>query len=145
MTQLPSPVRAALGLAATVVDEARHLPDRAIDMPMRAVSWSLQLTLRAQQHYAALAARGDEILAARETTDEPPPWATFDDDLDDDAEADGDDDGEADAGASRAKPVNAPRRGAPSAFDAVSEEAFDASIEEALDAIPDEADDKPAD
>jgi hypothetical protein len=79
MPPLPSPLRAALGLAATVVDEARHLPDRAIELPMQAVSWSLQMSLRAQQRYAALTARGDEVLAARETGDEPPSWATFDD------------------------------------------------------------------
>jgi hypothetical protein len=78
MPQLPSPLRAAIGLVATAMDEARHLPDKAIELPMLAVSTALQLSLRAQQRYARLTARGDELLNRRETTDEPPPWATFD-------------------------------------------------------------------
>lgn len=77
--QLPGPVRAAIGLAANVVDEARHLPDRAIELPMLAVSTALQMSLRAQQRYAGLAARGDEVLGGTRTTDDPPAWATFDD------------------------------------------------------------------
>ena len=76
--QLPSVVRAAVGLAAMAADEARRLPDRAIELPMLAVSTALQASLRAQQRYARLAARGDEIINHRDVTDEPPPWATFD-------------------------------------------------------------------
>lgn len=79
MPPLPSPVRAALGFAATVLDEARNLPDKAIELPMRAISTALKMSLRAQQRYATFAARGDEVLAARRTGDEPPAWATFDD------------------------------------------------------------------
>jgi hypothetical protein len=78
MPQLPTPLRAALGLAAEAAEQARHLPDRAIELPMLAVSTALQVSLRAQQRYAMLAARGDELLNRRSTTDEPPPWATFD-------------------------------------------------------------------
>lgn len=77
--QLPGPIRAAIGLAANVVDEARHLPDRAIELPMLAVSSALQLSLRAQQRYAGLAARGDQVLSGARVTDDPPAWATFDD------------------------------------------------------------------
>ncbi|TAM88702.1 MAG: hypothetical protein EPN43_07945 [Jatrophihabitans sp.] len=76
--QLPTPLRAALGLAAEAVENARRLPDRAIEVPMLAVSTALQLSLRAQQRYAMLAARGDELLHRSEPGDEPPPWATFD-------------------------------------------------------------------
>src|ERR1700710_2782397 len=75
---LPSPLRAAVGLVATAADEAKHLPDRAIELPMLAVSTALQASLRAQQRYARLTARGDEVLNRRPATDEPPPWATFD-------------------------------------------------------------------
>lgn len=78
--QLPGPVRAALGLAAVAADEAKRLPDRAIELPMLAVSTALQASLRAQQRYARLTARGDAVLSHGRTTDEPPPWATFDDD-----------------------------------------------------------------
>ncbi|MGN6605876.1 MAG: hypothetical protein ACTHMS_02535 [Jatrophihabitans sp.] len=81
--QLPSPVRAAVGLVALAADEARRLPDRAVELPMLAVSTALQASLRAQQRWAALTARGDEVLHGRPTTDEPPPWATFDDPVDD--------------------------------------------------------------
>lgn len=77
--QLPGPLRAALGLVAVAADEAKHLPDRAIELPMLAVSTALQASLRAQQRYAALAARGDALLHRRPVDDEPPPWATFDD------------------------------------------------------------------
>jgi hypothetical protein len=77
--QLPGPVRAVVGLLATAADEARHLPDRAIELPMLAVSSALQMSLRAQQRYARLAARGDDIINRRPPGEEPPPWATFDD------------------------------------------------------------------
>ncbi|HET8583511.1 MAG TPA: hypothetical protein VFL65_09670 [Jatrophihabitans sp.] len=77
--QLPGPVRAMVGLVASAADEARNLPDRAIELPMLAVSTALQMSLRAQQRYARLAARGDAVLNHRSPSDEPPPWATFDD------------------------------------------------------------------
>jgi hypothetical protein len=77
--QFPGPVRAVVGLLANAADEAKHLPDRAIELPMLAVSTALQMSLRAQQRYARLAARGDEVLSRRPSSDDPPPWATFDD------------------------------------------------------------------
>jgi hypothetical protein len=49
---------------------------------MLAVSTALQMSLRAQQRYARLAARGDEVLNRRRPSDEPPSWATFDDPVD---------------------------------------------------------------
>jgi hypothetical protein len=83
MPQLPSPFRAAIGLAAEAAEQARSLPstlpNKALELPMLAVSTALQLSLRAQQRYAMLAARGEEILNHREPTDEAPEWATFDD------------------------------------------------------------------
>jgi hypothetical protein len=97
-----------------MLDEARHLPDKAIELPMRAVSRALQLSLRAQQRYAALAARGDDVIAGRQVRDEPPEWATFDGPVDDTTPA------------PRAKPgpaktVRAPRTGKASAFDEVGD------------------------
>jgi hypothetical protein len=81
MPQLPGPFRAALGVIATVVDDRRTLPDRALELPVLAVSTALQMSLRAQQRYAALTAKGDEFLSQlRGAPDEAPPWATFDDD-----------------------------------------------------------------
>jgi hypothetical protein len=79
MPSFPGPLRAAVGLVAVAVEEARTLPDRAIELPMLAVSTVLQLSVRAQQRYAQLVARGEDILNGRVAGDEPPPWATFDD------------------------------------------------------------------
>lgn len=76
--QLPGPVRAFVGLLAVTAEEAKHLPDRAIELPMLAVSSALQMSLRAQQRYARLAARGDDVINRRSPGDEPPSWATFD-------------------------------------------------------------------
>jgi hypothetical protein len=78
---LPSFLRAAIGIVATVVDDRHSLPDRALELPVLAVSTALQMSLRAQQRYAALTARGDEFLnSLRGVPDEPPAWARFDDD-----------------------------------------------------------------
>jgi hypothetical protein len=147
MSSLPGPVRAAVGLVAVVADEARTLPDRAIELPMLAVSTVLQLSVRAQQRYAQLAARGEDILNGRVASDEPPPWATFDDPVTvgaavsetsaglaapaEDA-ADADDDGtegtgqaadlEPDIEPGLGKNVNARRDAAPSRFDSVGDE-----------------------
>ena len=78
---LPAPLRAAVGLVATAADEARRLPDRALELPMLAVSTALQASVRAQQRYARLTARGDAVLHRTSPSDEPPAWATFDDPL----------------------------------------------------------------
>ena len=78
MPPLPTPFRAAVGLAAEAVEQVRNLPDKAIELPMLAVSTALQVSLRLQQRYALLAARGEDVLSHRQTTDEPPAWATFD-------------------------------------------------------------------
>ena len=105
MPPLPMPFRAALGLVATAMDEARHLPDRAIELPMLAVSTALQVSLRAQQRDAAFAAKGVEFLSRRATTDEPPEWATFDEEP-----------------TPIRKTVRPPRNGKPSPFDAIGDD-----------------------
>jgi hypothetical protein len=115
MPQLPTPFRAAIGLAAAALDEARHLPDKAIELPMLAVSTALQMSLRAQQRYAHFTARGDEILNRSEPTDEPPPWATFD------APVTGTS-APADDEPPPRKTVRRPRNAEPSAFDAIADE-----------------------
>jgi hypothetical protein len=79
MATLPTPLRAALGLAATALDEARKLPETLPQAPVVAVSTAMQVSLRIQQRIAELAARGDEVLSQlRGTSSEPPEWATFD-------------------------------------------------------------------
>jgi hypothetical protein len=125
MPSLPTPFRAALGLAAQAIDEIKHLPDRAIELPVLAVSTVLQISLRAQQQYAMLAARGDDLLNHRGTTDQPPPWATFDDPA---SAADPTDDPTPAADPTEDRPapprktVRRPRNGPPSRFDAIGDE-----------------------
>jgi hypothetical protein len=81
---IPMPLRAAAGLAAVAIDEARRLPDRLAGLPVLAVSTALQASLKAQQRYAELVARGDQLLShVRGAPAEAPPWATFDDDVPD--------------------------------------------------------------
>jgi hypothetical protein len=80
MPNIPTPIRAALGLAATAVAEARRLPETLPQLPVTAVSTAMQASLRVQQHIATFAARGDEVISQlRGTSAEPPSWATFDD------------------------------------------------------------------
>ena len=82
MAPLPTPVRAALGLAAITVEQARTLPDRVLELSVLAVSTALQFSVRAQQRYAEWALRGDEMLSRlHEPPDEPPSWATFDEEV----------------------------------------------------------------
>ncbi len=81
MPRLPLPVRVAAGLAATAVDEVRHLPSTITSLPVTAVSQVLQSYMRAQQQVTALAIRGDELLSFLTPGEEAPEWATFDDEL----------------------------------------------------------------
>jgi hypothetical protein len=101
MSHIPTPIRAALGLAATAVAEARRLPETLPQLPVAAVSTAMQASLRVQQRIATYAARGDEVISQlRGTSAEPPSWATFDD-APADAAADA-----AKAAFDRAEPVN---------------------------------------
>jgi hypothetical protein len=83
--EIPEVVRAAAGLAATVLDEARKLPETLPGLPVRLIGVALQRAMRIQQHYAGLVARGDEVFTGIRGENEPG-LATFDDD-DDDAPA----------------------------------------------------------
>lgn len=99
MPNIPIPIRAALGLAATAVEEARKLPETlpqaVTTVPVVAVSLAMRASMRMQQRIATLTAKGDQVLSEfRGTPSEPPAWATFDDEADDEA------DGEADSGGS---------------------------------------------
>src|ERR1700712_3625594 len=77
--EIPEPVRAVAGLAATVFDEARRLPETLPGLPVRALGLAMQLSMKLQQHYAGLVARGDELLTGLRGEDEPG-LAPFDDD-----------------------------------------------------------------
>ncbi len=77
--EIPEVVRAAAGLAATVLDEARKLPETLPGLPVRLVGMALQHAMKAQQQYAGLVARGDELFTGIRG-DAEPGLATFDDD-----------------------------------------------------------------
>jgi hypothetical protein len=80
--EIPEVVRAAAGLAATVLDEARKLPETLPGLPVRVIGLAMQQAMRIQQQYAGFVARGDELFTGLRGEDEPG-LATFDDDLDD--------------------------------------------------------------
>ena len=77
--EIPEVVRAAAGLAATVLDEARKLPETLPGFPVRAIGLAMQQAMKAQQTYAGFVARGDELFTGLRGEDEPG-LATFDDD-----------------------------------------------------------------
>jgi hypothetical protein len=79
--EIPEVVRAAAGLAATVLDEARKLPETLPGLPVRLIGLAMQQAMKVQQQYAGLVARGDELFTGLRGEDEPG-LATFDDDLD---------------------------------------------------------------
>ena len=78
-TPIPPPLRAAAGLAALTIDTARKVPQQLVGLPVLAVSTALQASLKAQQTYAGLIARGDEVLGQLRRREDAP-WARFDDD-----------------------------------------------------------------
>ncbi len=77
---IPAPLRAAAGLAAVAVDEARRLPTRLASLPVVALGAALQASMRVQQRYAELIGRGDQVLSGLREPEEQPPWARFDED-----------------------------------------------------------------
>jgi hypothetical protein len=77
--EIPEVVRAAAGLAATVLDEARKLPETLPGLPVRIIGLAMQQAMKVQQQYAGLVARGDELFTGRRGENEPG-LATFDDD-----------------------------------------------------------------
>jgi hypothetical protein len=78
--EIPEAVRAVAGLAATVLDEVRKLPDTLPGLPVRLAGLAMQTSLRVQQQYSGLVARGDELLTGLRGEHEPG-LATFDEDL----------------------------------------------------------------
>src|SRR3954451_3858626 len=78
--EIPEVVRAAAGLAATVLDEARKLPATLPGLPVRVIGFAMQKAMWLQQQYSGLVARGDEVFTGLRGEDEPG-LATFDEDL----------------------------------------------------------------
>jgi hypothetical protein len=77
--EIPEVVRAAAGLAATVLDEARKLPETLPGLPVRLIGLAMQHAMKVQQQYAGFVARGDELFTGLRGEDEPG-LATFDND-----------------------------------------------------------------
>src|SRR5687767_3192181 len=82
--EIPEVVRAAAGLAATVLDEARRLPETLPGLPVRILGLAMQTAMKVQQQYAGLVARGDELFTGIRGENEPG-LATFDDDVEPEA------------------------------------------------------------
>ncbi len=80
MSTLPLPVRIAVGLAITAVEQARKLPEQLSELPVTAASRAVQAAMRVQQRVTELAIKGDEICAMFQPVEEAPPWARFDED-----------------------------------------------------------------
>lgn len=91
MKPLPLPVRLAAGILATAVEQARDLPRQLAELPITAVSQTLQAGMRMQQRVTELAIKGDRALSVLQPVEEKPDWATFDDDLDAEYGTDADD------------------------------------------------------
>jgi hypothetical protein len=77
--EIPEVVRAAAGLAATLLDEVQKLPETLPGLPVRVIGLAMQQAMKVQQQYAGLVARGDELFTGLRGEDEPG-LATFDDD-----------------------------------------------------------------
>ncbi|MDQ4010268.1 MAG: lipid droplet-associated protein [Actinomycetota bacterium] len=80
MSTLPLPVRIAVGLAVTAVEQARKLPEQLSELPVTAASRAVQAAMRVQQRVTELAIKGDEVVALFQPVEDAPPWARFDED-----------------------------------------------------------------
>ena len=78
---LPVPLRVAAGVVGSTIDYIGRLPGELPSLGVTAVGQAFKLNLRVRQELAALATRGDELLAGLGgSAPEQPEWATFDED-----------------------------------------------------------------
>ncbi|MGH8967828.1 MAG: lipid droplet-associated protein, partial [Actinomycetes bacterium] len=80
MSTLPLPVRVAVGLAVTAVEQACKLPEQLSELPVTAASRAVQTAMRVQQRVTELAIKGDQVCALFQPVEDTPPWARFDED-----------------------------------------------------------------
>jgi hypothetical protein len=86
MATAPYGVRLLVGAAVTAIEETRKLPQTILMYPMTVVSQLAHLVMKMQQDVAGLVIKGDEALESIfPPKDEQPEWATFDEDIDEDA------------------------------------------------------------
>jgi hypothetical protein len=95
MATAPYGVRLLVGAAVTAIEETRKLPQTILTYPMTVVSQIAHLVMKMQQDVADLVNKGDETLEGLfPPKDEQPEWATFDEDVTDEAPAPSGPDGE---------------------------------------------------
>ncbi|WP_123025457.1 lipid droplet-associated protein [Mycolicibacterium stellerae] len=88
MATAPYGVRLLVGAAVTAFEETRRLPQTILTYPMTVASQVAHLVMKVQQDVADLVNRGDETLESLfPPKDEQPEWATFDEDVSDEAPA----------------------------------------------------------
>ncbi|MGH3688162.1 MAG: lipid droplet-associated protein [Pseudonocardiaceae bacterium] len=80
MSHVPLPVRVAMGLVVTAVEQARKLPEQLSELPVTAASRAVQAGMRVQQRVTELAIKGDQVFSLFRPVEDSPPWATFDED-----------------------------------------------------------------
>jgi hypothetical protein len=80
MSHVPLPVRVAVGLVVTAVEQARKLPEQLVDLPVTAASRAVQAGMRVQQRVTELAIKGDQVFSLLQPVEDSPPWARFDED-----------------------------------------------------------------
>jgi hypothetical protein len=86
MATAPYGVRLLVGAAVTAIEETRKIPQTILTYPMTVASQIAHLVMKVQQDVADLVIKGDETLEAMfPPKDEQPEWATFDEDLEEDA------------------------------------------------------------
>jgi hypothetical protein len=87
MATAPYGVRLIVGAATVAVEETMKLPKTILMYPMTLVSQAAHLVMRCQQNLAELVIKGDSTLESLfPPKDEKPDWATFDEDLPEDAD-----------------------------------------------------------
>jgi hypothetical protein len=86
MATAPYGVRLLIGAAVTAIEETRKLPQTILTYPMTIASQVAHLVMKVQQDVAVLVNRGDETLEGLfPPKEEQPEWATFDEDVTDEA------------------------------------------------------------
>jgi hypothetical protein len=95
MATAPYGVRLLVGAAVTAIEETLKLPQTILTYPMTIASQIAHLVMKMQQDVADLVNKGDETLEGLfPPKDEQPEWATFDEDVTDEAPAPSAPDGE---------------------------------------------------
>ena len=87
MATAPYGVRLLVGAATVAVEETMKLPKTILMYPMTVVSQAAHLVMQFQQNLAELVIKGDSTLESLfPPKNEKPEWATFDEDLPEDAD-----------------------------------------------------------